>query len=119
MPTALRDFFALAADPESGLDHDVPGRRFDAVLLDIDHSPQQLLSGQHAAFYSIDGLRRLATHLRSEGIFAMWSNDPPDAGFQETLGEVFSCTEAQIVEFENPYVDGKSACTIYCGRTFA
>ena len=113
------DFFALAGDPESGLDYSVPGRRFDAVLLDIDHSPQQLLSGQHAAFYSTDGLRRLATHLRPEGIFAMWSNDPPDAEFQATLDAVFPCAEARVVEFDNPYLDGKSACTVYLGQTCA
>jgi hypothetical protein len=36
------DFFALAAS-EAGFDPAVPARRFDAVLVDIDHSPDFLL----------------------------------------------------------------------------
>ena len=33
------DFFALAADPATGFDPNQAGRKFDAVLLDIDHTP--------------------------------------------------------------------------------
>jgi hypothetical protein len=36
------NFFALAAS-EAGFDPAVPARRFDAVLVDIDHSPDFLL----------------------------------------------------------------------------
>ncbi|WP_296574895.1 spermidine synthase [Phreatobacter sp.] len=36
------DFFALAAS-RTGLDPQSPDRRFDAVLVDIDHSPDELL----------------------------------------------------------------------------
>ena len=48
------DFFALAASP--GLDPDAPDRRFDAVVVDIDHSPRHLLHPSHAGFYAADGL---------------------------------------------------------------
>ncbi len=48
------DFFALAASP--GLDPDDPERRFDAVVVDIDHSPRHLLHPSHAGFYAADGL---------------------------------------------------------------
>src|SRR4029079_14453422 len=44
------DFFALAADPELGFDPAQPGRRFHAVLLDIDHSPDNLLHERHNRF---------------------------------------------------------------------
>src|SRR4051812_2308110 len=44
------DFFALAARPEEGFDPKTPGRKFHAVLLDIDHSPRHLLYEQNAAF---------------------------------------------------------------------
>src|SRR6476660_4214281 len=38
----LADFFAVATSPD-GFDPERPGRRFHAVLLDIDHSPRNLL----------------------------------------------------------------------------
>ena len=82
------DFFALAAS--AGLDPDDPDRRFDAVVVDIDHSPRHLLHPSHAGFYAAAGLRRLAGHLRPGGVFALWSNDPPDAEFEATLAGVFA-----------------------------
>src|ERR1700726_2108298 len=50
------DFFAMAASSAQGLDPEAPGRRFDAVLVDIDHSPQKLLHPRHAALYTPEGL---------------------------------------------------------------
>jgi hypothetical protein len=49
----------------------VPARRFDAVLVDIDHSRDFLLDPQNAAFYGEQGLSRLAAHLCPGGIFAL------------------------------------------------
>src|SRR4029077_9619452 len=57
----LGDFFALAAS--KGFDPGAPARRFDAILVDIDHSPDFLLDPQNAAFYQPEGLQRLAAHL--------------------------------------------------------
>ena len=65
-----------------------PGRRFDAVLVDIDHSPRKLLHPRHAALYEPEGLARLAGHLHPGGVFALWSNDPPDDAFIDVLGAV-------------------------------
>src|SRR5438270_9728603 len=56
------DFFERAQSRE-GFDPAQPGRRFHAVLLDIDHSPRELLHPRHASFYQPDGLRGLAKHL--------------------------------------------------------
>ena len=40
------DFFALART--TGFDPETVGQRFDAILLDIDHTPERLLSSAHA-----------------------------------------------------------------------
>jgi len=53
------DFFELARATNEGFDPVAPGRRFHAVLLDIDHSPRELLHPGHAAFYSPAGLSLL------------------------------------------------------------
>lgn len=112
------DFFQLALADESAaaFDPDTPGRRFHAVLLDIDHSPANLLHERHATFYSADGLRRLAAKLHPGGIFALWSDDPPEEGFMNSLREVFDTCEAHIVTFHNPLQEEDSASTVYVAR---
>ena len=109
------DFFALAAGP--GLDPDDTDRRFDAVVVDIDHSPRHLLNPAHASFYEPEGVRRLAGHLRPGGVFSLWSNDPPDPAYQGLLAEVFDDVEARVVAFPNPLQDRESTNTVYLATT--
>jgi len=106
------DFFERARSAE-GFDPQQPERKFHAVLLDIDHSPSNLLHPRNAAFYQADGLRALAAHLHPGGIFALWSDDPPDEGFLGALGEVFATARAHIVTFPNPLTEADSASTVY------
>jgi spermidine synthase len=108
----IADFFALATS-ETGLDPDRPGRRFDAVIVDIDHSPRHVLHPDHAAFYQPDGLRKLAGHLKPGGVFSLWSNDPPDDEFTATLSQEFTGVEAIVVSFDNPLQDRESTNTVY------
>lgn len=112
----LGDFFAMAATPDSGFDPTAPGRKFHAVLLDIDHSPRNLLHSRHAAFYEVDGLRKLASHLHSGGVFGMWSDDPPDDDFLRVLESVFPKARAEVVTFPNPIQERDSASTVYLAR---
>lgn len=108
----LGNFFELAAS-EQGFDPDEPGRLHDAVLLDIDHTPHHLLHPDHAPFYSVDGLRRLRSHLRPDGVFALWSDDPPDEDFMALLRQVFGRAEAHVVDFDNFLTGGTSSNTVY------
>jgi spermidine synthase len=106
------DFFGLAAGPD-GFDPAAPGRRFDAILLDVDHSPRHVLAPANAELYTPDGMRRLAAHLKPGGVFALWSDDPPDADFEAVLAGVFSSSAARVVSFPNPLTGGESANTVY------
>jgi len=108
------DFFAQVES--AGIDTHHPGRRFDAILLDIDHSPRDVLHSRHASFYGRDGLQRLAAHLRPAGVFALWSNDPPDEDFRAELGAVFDAAEAHVVSFHNPLQNRPATNTVYKGR---
>lgn len=110
------DFFAMVGAGGQNLDPRSPDARFDAILVDVDHSPRNLLSPGHAGFYQTEGLRRLAAHLKPGGVFALWSNDPPDRDFQSRLGDVFPQTAAQIVSFPNPARGEEEANTIYIAR---
>jgi len=83
------------------------------VLLDIDHSPRNLLDEGNAAFYQPAGLRSLAVQLLPGGIFAMWSDDPPDETFLAALREVFPNVRAEVVTFPNALLERESSSTVY------
>ncbi len=109
------DFFAIVA-AGLGFSGNTP-TRVDAILVDIDHSPSHLLDASHADFYTPAGLRRLADHLRPRGVFALWSNDPPDDDFVASLRTVFTAADARVVRFPNFLIDAESASTIYVACT--
>ena len=113
------DFFALANSPGQGFDPQIPGRRFHAILLDIDHSPRNLLHPDHGAFYEPTGLRHLTTYLHPSGVFALWSNDPPDDDFLEVLDSTFAASQVHVVMFHNPLMNCEAASTVYIAHTAA
>ncbi len=110
------DFFAMSASPSRGFDPENQGRRFHAILLDVDHSPRNVLHPGHRGFYEPDGLRQLTSHLLPGGVFALWSNDPPDERFHIALSEAFACHETHVVKFSNPIQQREEASTVYVAR---
>ncbi|MGO2513899.1 spermidine synthase [Marinomonas polaris] len=52
----LGSFFDLATDPSTGFDPSHAGKKFDAILLDIDHSPAEFLNPSNAGFYTTANL---------------------------------------------------------------
>ena len=108
------DFFAMAASVE-GFDAGSKARRFDAVLVDIDHSPRKLLHPRHAALYEPEGIALLAEHLNPGGVFALWSNDPPDAAFERVLAGVFAISNTHVVTFDNWRGEHDASNTVYVG----
>ena len=106
------DFFGLAR-AGAGFDPAMPGRRFDGIFLDIDHSPEFYLNPSHADFYSDEGLARLSRSLKDGGIFALWSNDPPDEAFLARLAAQFASASAEEVVFHNPLLEEDCLQTVY------
>jgi spermidine synthase len=107
------DFFDLA---RTGFDSSDKNRKFDAVLLDIDHSPEHFLDQKNESFYSVEGLTFLTNQLKGGGVFALWSTDPPDEKFTKHLESVFGKAAAHLIEFENPYTGGISVNSVYQAR---
>jgi len=107
------DFFAMSDGP--GFDPDRSGRTFDALIVDIDHAPDHLLAAGSTGFYSPPGTRRLAGHLRPGGVYALWSNDPPDEDYLAVLAEVFVDVAAEVVTFPNPLQGRDATNTVYLG----
>lgn len=109
------DFFDLTQQP-TGFDTTVPGRKFDAILLDIDHSPDALLDPRSSGFYRPAGLRQVATHIKPAGMFGLWSNDKPDPAFVDVLNVAFGNARAEPVTFFNPIQEREFTQTVYLAR---
>ena len=107
------DFFALARDVENSFDPKDPAKKYDAILLDIDHTPTNVLHQTNTHFYTEEGLGELAQHLKPDGIFAMWADGAPEAFFTERLKQVFVSAESHTIEFDNPITGGTSVGAVY------
>ena len=113
------DVFAMIDGREGDLDPENPGRRFDAILVDIDHSPRSLLHERHSRFYETEGLARIADRLQPGGVYGLWSADPPDDRFRRVLEAVFPEAEAHPVSYYHPLLDSDETDTIYLARRTA
>ncbi|MBB5957032.1 spermidine synthase [Saccharothrix tamanrassetensis] len=110
------DFFALSRSA-GGYDPTAPGRLFHAIIVDIDHSPRHLLHPTNADFYRPAGLERLRGRLHPGGVFALWSNDPPDDDFTAVLADHFAQARAEVVRFPNPLQQRDALSTVYLAST--
>jgi spermidine synthase len=108
------DFFELA---RTGFDVFDSKRKFDAVLLDIDHSPEHFLDQKNKTFYGREGLEALRKQLKQGGVFALWSNDPPDEIFRKHLESIFGKASAHRIEFANPYTSAASVNSVYTAKS--
>ena len=106
------DFFALAASPPPLISGNAPSQ-FDAIFVDIDHSPRHHLSPSHASFYTPNGLRTFVKLLQPSGVFSLWSNDSADPEFIATLHTAFESAEAHDISFWNFLIDDHTHSTIY------
>lgn len=104
------DFFALA---HTGFDTAAPDRKFDAVLLDIDHSPKHFLDATNESFYTTKGFTAIRSQLKPNGTFALWSNDPENEAFTAHLNDTFGSATAHDIEFANPYTGSTSINSVY------
>lgn len=76
-----------------------------------------MLHPSHAAFPTREGLARVGARLQPGGVFALWSDDPPDDGFTALLRQGFADCRAEVVSFANPLTGGSSANTVYVATT--
>ncbi len=92
------DFFAAMA-PDANRD-----ARYDAILVDIDDSPDLLWHNRHAVFYEARGLEALHRNLRPAGVLALWCATHPGETFMRAVHAVFATASLLEVPFENPCV---------------
>lgn len=77
-----------------------PERRYDLILIDVDHAPDEPLAESNAYFYTEDGLRAAKEHLRPGGVLGVWSY-AGSSPFSEALRAVFPSGEIEPIAFDN------------------
>ena len=110
------DFFALSQDVENSFDPENPEKKHDAILLDIDHTPTNVLHRTNVRFYTEEGLKELARHLKPDGVFALWADGEPEASFADQLSRVFGWAEGHTIEFDNPITEDSSKGAVYVAK---
>ncbi len=113
---AHADFFALSQEVENSFDSENPAKKHDAILLDIDHTPTNVLHQANTRFYTDEGLEELGRHLKPGGVFALWADGEPESSFTDRLGKVFGSAEDHTIEFENPITEDTSKGAVYVAR---
>ena len=87
---------------------------FDAILLDVDHSPDESLGSSRHAFHTAAGLRAASAHLRPGGVLGIWSY-AASPRFASILDEVFRETRSRELRFHNPVVEEPETNWLYFG----
>lgn len=105
------DALATLAGAEATEDNE----RWDAVLIDIDDSPEHLLAESHGGFYTDAGLRGLRASLVPGGIAAIWSSLPVE-GFEDRMEQVFGNCIVHDAEFHNALLMEDEVNPIYLAR---
>ncbi len=81
-----------------------PQEKFDLILIDIDHSPSEMLDEANQPFYETAGLTHVKEHLNENGILAVWSYDGCE-DFEAALRETFASVLIENVSWVNTLVD--------------
>jgi len=86
------DVYSILAAP--------PEQRYDLILIDVDHSPDETLADANAFFYTEAGLEAAKRHLKPSGLLGVWSY--ADSGpFATALRAVFPHAEIEPCAFDN------------------
>ena len=91
-----------------------PTERYDIILIDIDHSPNERLDESSSSFYTKTGLIAAQQHLASKGVLGVWSYDE-NPTFAESLREVFEYVRVERVSFHNHLVDERITDWLFFG----
>ena len=89
--------------------------RWDLVLIDVDHSPEDHLGVGNKAFYTRSGLVRAKHHLAPGGILAVWSYADSSA-FVEALHTAFDVVDVVSVRYVNDLVDEEHTDWLFLAR---
>jgi spermidine synthase len=89
--------------------------RWDAILVDVDHSPEEPLGRESESFYREPGLARARRHLAPGGVFGVWSY-AESPRFADALARVFGEVRVERVRFENRLFGEEETNVLFLAR---
>jgi len=92
-----------------------PTEQYDGILLDVDHSPDELLHQDSRSFYSVEGLQEARRHLAPGGVLGVWSYAGNPA-FARNLEAAFPVVRVEPVRFENELLDCEETHWLFLAR---
>ncbi|HEY0022904.1 MAG TPA: hypothetical protein VGB24_08340 [Longimicrobium sp.] len=92
-----------------------PNERWDLILIDVDHAPDDQLSRTNDAFYRAEGLERASRHLAPGGILGVWSY-AESSPFADALHQVFQEVRIEPVTFFNEMIDEEVTDWLFFAR---
>ncbi len=92
-----------------------PRKRYDLILVDVDHSPDERLGSASEGFYTRDGLARAKHHLRPGGVLGVWSYAASPV-FEDVLRSVFDEVHVDTETFVHSLLGGEETNWLFFGR---
>jgi spermidine synthase len=92
-----------------------PPKRYDVILVDVDHSPDERLGSASDSFYTRDGLSCAKRHLRPGGVLGVWSyTGSPD--FEDALRGVFDEVHVETETFVHALLGDEETNWLFLAR---
>lgn len=92
-----------------------PDERFDLILIDVDHAPDDRLDEGSGFFYTEEGLRRASRHLAPGGVLGVWSY-AESSPFSRALRTVFEDVRVEPVTFYVEMVEEQRTDWLFFAR---
>ncbi|MDP8213312.1 MAG: spermidine synthase [Candidatus Zapsychrus exili] len=81
-------------------------KKFDVILIDVDHSPDERLDTKCGRFYTKEGLSSASKHLNENGVLAVWSY-AKDSPFADALRDVFTDVQVEPIVFKHKFLNNE------------
>jgi spermidine synthase len=91
-----------------------PSERFDLIVIDVDHSPDDQLAEEEHTFYTAKGLAQAKRHLNHGGVLAVWSY-AESSEFSEALRATFDTVHVEPITMFNAMVDQEQTDWLFFG----
>jgi spermidine synthase len=90
-------------------------RLFDLIVIDVDHSPEDVLGEQSHGFYSVPGLQAAREHLTAGGVIGVWSYDE-STPLLDSMRQVFADVSVEQVTVWNDLINESQTDWLFFGR---